>query len=268
MKSKFGIAIVILVLSVIGITAVLFIGKSGSAKKNVVPTPRPKLAIPANTVPLEERPYITLAPTAAREVVLTVSDLKKSAQQMDFELQYSAGDKEEAAIGSLDLKKVTLPYSKTILLGSQSGGGKITYHEHVTGGSLVLTFYDENYKLMNDWSYQDNRKAQSIFTSLDGKFALDTAKLLKNSPFVIVYQNPGLPAPVQKTVLAGPYSISATSTLPNGKASITMRIPENKPSVSVLGWDGKTWKTYKATVNDKQVTATVDLLQTYLAVGE
>lgn len=229
------------------------------------PTPKPKLTLPANQIPVSERPFITLEPTAAREVIMVVGDLHKKADSVDFELQYSAGEKEEAAIGSLELSKSTAPYRKTILLGSKSGGGKITYHEQVTGGTLVLSFYDQNYKLSNEWAYIDNKKPQTSFSSRDAKFQIETGKLFKGSAYVIVYNNPGLPLAVEKPILAGPYSITGTTVVPSGEVKLTIRINEEKPAV-ILGWNGKQWKSYPTKIDGKTATATVEYASTYVVV--
>ncbi len=256
----------ILFVSILIITGILvFIKAPGKKQISATPTPKPKLTIPANQIPVSERPYVMLSPTSGREVVLTLEGLRKKADSLEYELQYSAGDKEEAAIGSIDFAPGKTEYIKTILLGSKSGGGKITYHENVTGGSLVMSFYNENYKLSNEWTYTDNKKPQKVFTSRDGKFEVTTEKLLNAYPYVIVYQNPGMPENVEKTLLAGPYSISTTQILPTGKVKVSMRLSEDKP-VDILAWDGKAWKTYTAKVKEKIATAEVDLHSTYIAV--
>ncbi|HKY74334.1 MAG TPA: hypothetical protein VJ246_03430, partial [Patescibacteria group bacterium] len=229
------------------------------------PTPKPKLSIPANQIQVSERPFVSLEPTAAREVLMTIGDLRKKADSVDFELQYSSGEKEEAAIGSLELSKGSAPYRKTILLGSKSGGGKITYHELVTGGTLVLTFYDLNYKLSNEWAYIDNKKPQTSFSSRDAKFQIETGKLFKGSAYIIIYNNPGLPDAVGKPILAGPYSITGTTDVPNGDVKLTIRMSEEKPAV-ILGWNGKQWKSYPAKIDGKTATATVEYASTYVVV--
>jgi len=228
------------------------------------PTKRPKLSLPANTIPVETRPYVTLKPTASREIVLTLHNQPKKALSADFELQYSAGDKEEAAIGSFDITK-SLPFSKTILLGSKSGGGKITYHENVTGGVLVLNFYDEDYKLKNEWSYFNNSKPATSFSSRDSKFSITTAKLLNSQQYVVIYQNPGLPKEIGKTVLAGPYSVSGTGELPEGEVELTMWASSDK-ELELLGWDGTEWQTIDFKIVDKELIAKTELLQTYVVV--
>lgn len=262
MKKLIIIAIGLVVL--VGIIGVVSM-KKGKTSKEVVstPTPRPKLTLPANTLPIEERPFVMIEPTAAREVVLSIQTLPKTADNVEFELQYSSAEKEEAAIGSINLNG-KLPYTKTILLGSQSGGGKITYHENVIGGSLILSFFNPNYKLSQEWSYIDNRKSLTAFSSRDGKFQIETAKLFKGSAYVVVYNNPGLPGALPKAVLAGPYSIVGTTAVATGKVQISIRLDQNKSAATIMAWNGKEWKSYSAKMDGKIASATVDLAKTYV----
>jgi len=265
---KIGLALLgVLVLVGGGVFAAMNMLSKPSKQASPSPTPKPKLSLPVNQIPVSERPYIMLEPTAAREVVMTIGQLPKQAESVDYELQYSAGNKEEAAIGSVDFGRGKAPFTKTVLLGSKSGGGKITYHENVTGGTLVLTFYSANYKLSNEWAYIDNKKPLTSFSSRDGKFSVETGKLLKGSAYVIVYQNPGLPLAVDKEVLAGPYSVSGTTNVGDGKVNVSMRLSDAKPAV-IMGWNGKEWKSYPAKMDGKMATATVEYAQTYVAVSK
>lgn len=262
MKKLIIVAIGLVVL--VGIVGVVTM-KKGKTSKEVVstPAPRPQLTIASNTIPIEERPFVMIEPTAAREVVLSIQSLPKTAENVDFELQYSSAEKEEAAIGSINLSG-KLPYTKTILLGSQSGGGKITYHENVTGGKLVLSFFNPNYKLSQEWAYIDNRKSLTAFSSRDGKFQIETGKLFKGSAYVVVYNNPGLPAVLPKTLLAGPYSIVGTTAVATGKVQVSIRLEQDTSVATIMAWNGKEWKSYPAKMDGKVATATVDLAKTYV----
>lgn len=262
MKKLIIIAIgLVMLVGIVGVVSM----KKGKVSKEVIstPTPRPKLTLPANIIPIEERPFVMIEPTAAREVVLSIQTLPKTAENVEFELQYSSSEKEEAAIGSINLSG-KLPYTKTILLGSQSGGGKITYHENVTGGTLVLSFFNPNYKLSQEWAYIDNRKPLTSFSSRDGKFQIETAKLFKGSAYVIVYNNPGLPAVLPKSLLAGPYSVVGTTAIATGKVQVSIRLDQSKSAAMIMTWDGKEWKSYPAKMDGKVATATVDLAKTYV----
>jgi hypothetical protein len=260
------IAIIAVVLIAGG--ALVFAMKGKTTTVMASPTAKPKLSLPINAIPVSDRPFVEVKPTAAREVTIVVGKLKKQSDSVDFELEYSSAAADQAAIGSLMLTG-SGPFTKTVLLGSESAGGRITYNEGVTGGTLTLTFYNENYKLANQWAYFDNRKpGNGQFNSQDGKFEIDTAKLFKSQPFEIVYNNPGLPGTTDKTLLAGPYSIAGTDALPTGKVTITMHLSDAKPA-TIMGWTGSDWKELATTTNGQTATATnVDLLPTYIAVAK
>jgi hypothetical protein len=228
------------------------------------PSAKPKISMPVNVKPVEERPYVTVSPTAAREVVMTVHTMPKKASTADFEMTYSSAEKEEAAIGALDLSG-GLPASKTILLGSKSGGGKITYHEKVSGGNLVLTFYDENYRLSNEWSYWTNTPKQTGFSSRDAKFQMVTGKLLDSAPYVIVYTSPGLPEGIEGTIVAGPYAVSIPGKLPSGETELSVRLME-EAKATMYGWDGTAWVELKGIQEGKQWTGKTELYEMYVGV--
>ncbi|HAU99187.1 MAG: hypothetical protein UX04_C0001G0117 [Microgenomates group bacterium GW2011_GWF2_45_18] len=237
-----------------------FVSGNPEPTASPVPSRKPKLTIPANTIPVSERPYVTVRPTGGREVVLVMHDLKKKADSVDFELQYASGDKQEAAIGSLPMS-TTFPVTKTILLGSKSGGGKITYHENVTGGMLTLSFYDENYKLENTWNYIEMKKSIESVGSKDGKFHFTFTKPEKSQQYMIVYQSPGLPAPIEGEIIAGPYSIAGVSEFTSA-GSAEVRVSKEVSTATLHTWDGKEWSSKKVTVKDKLITekATANLL--------
>lgn len=237
-------------------------------------TPKPKLTQPANMIPVEERPFVHLIPTAGREVIIELGTPRKPANSADFELEYASGEKMEAAIGSLSIPDSTKPTSKNILLGSKSGGGKITYHEAVTGGTLTLSFFGptgtkDGYKLANGWRYFDNKKPSASFSSQDAKFTMESGKLLNSSASVIVYQNPGIPGEKSWTgaLLTGPYSIAGSSDPAEGKVMVTLTVPEGKKAV-IWGWNGVSWAKQETAMKGTVAQTTGSLLKTYIAVEQ
>lgn len=235
-------------------------------------TPKPKLSQPANMIPVEERPFVNLIPTAGREVIIELGAPRKPANSADFELEYNAGEKVEAAIGALVMPEKDIPTSKTILLGSKSGGGKITYHEGVTGGTLTLSFFGPNgvkdgYKLANGWRYFDNKKPSALFSSQDVKFSVDVGKMLNSSPYVIIYQNPGIPGEKAWTgaTLAGPYSIAGTDGAADGKATVSITVSEGKKA-DIWAWNGTSWAKQETTMKGNTASTMGSLLKTYIAV--
>ena len=258
------------------VAGIVFSGCSlGGSKPTPTPkaTPKPKLSLPANVLPVEKRPFVGLTPTGGREVVMTLGSLRQPATAVDFELEYNAGDKVEAAIGALVLPEGSKPSAKTVLLGSKSGGGKITYHESVTGGTFTLSFYGpsgakDGYKLANGWRYFENKKPQlTSFASQDAKFTVESGKVLNNSPFVIVYQNPGIPGEQvwSGALLAGPYSLAGTDGASDGKVTVNMNIPEGKKA-DIWAWSGSAWAKQETTMKGNVAQTMGSLFSTYVAV--
>jgi len=63
-----------------------------------------KLTLPNNVIPGAERPYLSIEPLAdGRNVEITIHNLKKDAQEMEYELEYQAGTLLQGAFGTLDL---------------------------------------------------------------------------------------------------------------------------------------------------------------------
>jgi hypothetical protein len=131
-----------------------------------------KIADPVNVIPVDQRPYIQIAPLAdGRNLELIVKHLNKPATEAEYELEYQAGSLLQGAFGAIELPSV--PAKATILLGSCSAGGACTYHTDVKGGTLLTRFKgDESYALKSDWRYFDNRLKEIELASKDAKFQL------------------------------------------------------------------------------------------------
>ena len=239
--------------------------------------PRPTPLEPVNTIDVKDRPYVTLAPTVGgkhpqgREVTLTLTATALNSKSVEYELEYQAGSLLQGVFGRIDLAEETLPVSKDLLLGSCSAGGKCSYHEDVTGGTLTLRFRggDQDFALKGEWNFQNMADREGKFSSRDGKFQLDTGKTgLPSAAIVLIAQTMGLPAAVEGDILSGPYGVFTNNHKLKGPAQLTMRLSEDVTTAKLLGFTGKTWKEYKSQVSDKTLTATVDTLTTFLAVSQ
>ena len=202
-----------------------------------------------NALPINERPYIKLSPSSGREVFIELSSLKKPASNVKFNLTYKTKDKTESAVGALNIpSNATAITSKTVLLGTQSSRGAITYHDGVVGGTLSLGFSNENnkpyddYSLMSEWRYYDNKIPSNSFSSMDGKFSMMSGALFHSSPFIIVYQNPGIPdgQNVPGPILSGPYTLTTTGEIPMGSVEVQLAVPSER-EVALYGWSGVNW---------------------------
>ncbi len=268
-----GVALGILTLVIIGLTLL----KPGKTKQ----APKSKIAEAVNIVPVSDRPYVTLEPTDSgtnnperkdhpfgKEVLLKVHTVTLGATEANYELEYQAGSLLQAAIGTMNLVSEQLPANRNILLGSCSAGGKCSYNEDVTGGTVLLrlTGGSQKFAVKGEWTYQlmGNRGGQ--FSSRDSKFRVDVGPNgLPSSTYVIIVQTMGLPQAAEGEVIAGPYHITVGGA--NIKsAEVSVRVPEDATTAKLLGWTGSTWKEYKSTLVDQTLTATVDSLTTFVAV--
>lgn len=250
---------------------------SGCLKKKVEkPAERPKVQETVNTAPLGERAYATLGFAAesrhpvGRELTLTVAEAKGAAK-IEYELEYQAGTLVQAGLGSISPAGEEAPYKRDILLGSCSAGGACSYNRDVLGGTLVLRFKDSPVgNLKGEWAFFEPGN-DGKFSSRDGKFQLEAAKL-KNA-FVIISQTLGLPKPLEPAsaggygvakgeVVVGPYHVETTASSV-GEMAATIHLSKDGTAV-LWHWDGKTYREIPAEVSGKTLTAKLKETGTYL----
>lgn len=255
---------------VIAVIAGLFFLKK-TDQKTVNPPMEEEVDLPINTIPLEERPFITLSPdSTGRSLDLYVSGAPKEGE-LEYELVYQTVEVQEGVFGRLDLENEKQPIVKSLLLGSKSAGGKVTYHEGVSGGTVTVTY--GNTRLKESFSYLKFDPADPTLLSTDGRFVATLTKTaLKADTRVLTmktfgYQKVGLPANVK--ILAGPYHI-AYATAPKGEIGIEIKLPAGEHSnPTIYGWDGKTWtKLVSKLGTDSLTTTTPGSSTAFVVVGE
>ena len=222
-----------------------------------------KISEPVNVIDLEERPYIMVKPNSdGRNLTIAVDSVKKDATEVDYELEYKSGSLQQGVFGSLSL--ATIPASTQQLMGSCSAGGSCTYHEDVTGGSLVTRFVgDENYALKTEWRYIENTDKETAMGSTDAKFQI-TSEEFAEVRLAVIGDASGLPAEVDGTLVSAPYYLATVPSV-SGTAELTMRANE-EGDLKIMGWDGSEWVEFTGTVDGKSITAEVDLLEAYVVV--
>lgn len=210
--------------------------------------------LPINTIPISERPFITLSPDATgRSLDISITNAPTEGD-MEYEMIYNASGKQEGALGSIFLGSEKQPIVKSILLGSKSGGGKITYHEGVTGGSLTVT-YDET-RLKESWNYLHYNSDEPSVSSTDAKFEAVLGKTaLKKDAVVIVMKTFGYPK-MEGKVVSGPYGFF-TQTPIKGTAQVTLKLPAGEHvNPTIYEWNGTAWKKLTTKLQDDAVSAT------------
>lgn len=257
-----GIGIVVAI-----IAGVFFIKKTGP--KTVTPPVEEEVDLPINTIPIEQRPFITLSPDeSGRSLDLYVAGAPTEGE-LEYELVYQTVEVQEGVFGRLDLETEKQPVVKSLLLGSKSAGGKVTYHEGVSGGTVTVTYGST--RLKESFNYLKFDPKDPTLLSTDGRFVATLTKTsLKEGARVLTmktfgYQKVGLPANAK--ILAGPYHI-AYATAPKGEIGIEIKLPAGEhTNPTIYGWDGKSW-TKLATKLSKDSLTTTSSLNSFLAIGE
>lgn len=249
------------------IAGVFFIKKTGP--KTVTPPVEEEVDLPINTIPIEQRPFITLSPDeSGRSLDLYVSGAP-TVGELEYELVYQTIEVQEGVFGRLDLENEKQPIIKSLLLGSKSAGGKVTYHEGVSGGTVTVTY--DSTRLKESFSYLKFDPKDPTLLSTDGRFVATLTKTaLKEGTRVLTmktfgYEKAGLPE--SSKVLAGPYHI-AYAIDPRGEVGIEVKLPAGEhTNPTIYGWDGKSWKKLVAKLGKDSLTTTSSL-NSFLVVGE
>lgn len=260
-NKKIRLFVVLGILIILGIMSVFAISKLKN-KTQVVEETKTKKKLSLPEASLEEAPYVLIEPVDSKNLVIEVKSLKKSADEMDYELEYQAGSLLQGAFGLVELGN--LPASEKVLLGSCSAGGACTYHTDVKGGNFLGRFTgSENYQKKADWKYIENKTHETEFSSKDAKFQI-VSKDLKNNSLLIIFNGLGYPDGLNKTVDSDPYALTSSNTL-SGSAELTIRA-NSEEATTIMGYDGKSWHEFETAKDGKMLTATVDLMELYLAV--
>lgn len=229
-------------------------------KKNTAstPSPNPKVELPVNTIPVSERPFAYLAPDVTGRRLNLHFDQAQSEAEVEYEIVYQASGKQEGIFGLLNPTAKSLPFNKDLLLGSQSAGGKITYHEGVEGGYMTLTYGST--KLKEQFNFHRFDPQDPVLTSPDARFKVEFGKTaLKFDQVVVIMKSFGLPAAVENTLVAGPYTYQAASPA-KGTVTISLTLPAGEytdPTLSEYDEAASRWTPLKTTVEGDTLTAAV-----------
>lgn len=258
--------------AIIGVIILALVGggiwfwQSRAEKTTQAPETKPtkkRIVEPVNVIPVVERPVLYISPQAdGRNIDIVVTEYKKEARTVEFELEYTTENLVQGGQGEISL--ATLPATKKWLLGSCSAGGACSYHTNVTGGELKTRFVgSENYALKNSWRYIENKQKESTFSSKDAKFQIKAPTLAKVA-LATITTSPGYPKGLAGTPVSDPY-VFASPTAVTGDAEVSIRLSE-EGEATIMAWNGKTWSDLKGETKDKVVTAKGPLSLLYIAV--
>jgi hypothetical protein len=221
-------------------------------------------SVKPNLIPVAERPYQLIRPIDSRNVEIIIQDIKKTATEVEYELEYQAGSLLQAAFDSIDIS--SLPGKKTVLFGSCSAGGACTYHTDIKGGSLLTRFSGgegDPYAVKSDWTYFEGRNLGTAkVISTDEKFELSAASL-KTAGIAIVYNSPGYPEGLEGQPISDPYTVTATGSL-KGEGEVT--IEANEADGTIMAWNGTAWVEMSSKASGNDVTATGEIMPLYIVV--
>lgn len=266
--SKKTLIILVSILLVIILGAFIFSKKNST--KNPSVTQEQEIDLPINVLGLSVRPFITLTPdSTGRSLDISLSGASKEGN-MEYEMIYNASGKQEGALGSIFLGSEKQPIIKSILLGSKSGGGKVTYHEGVTGGSITVTYGDT--RLKESWSYLHFDPLDPTISSQDARFHATLAKTALKKGSVIIamktfgYAKTGLPEGAK--VVSGPYGYF-TQTPVKGNATVELKLPAGEHvNPVVYEWTGSTWKKLTSKLASDTLTSTSATGSVFLVTAE
>ncbi|MBP9670177.1 hypothetical protein KBD75_02145 [Candidatus Woesebacteria bacterium] len=249
-KSTITVVVGVALVVIVGI--VMVVNKRNSGPKVV--EDNTQIDLPINTIPLEERPIITLRPdSTGRSLDISLSQAPATGN-LEYEMIYNASGKQEGALGSIFLGSEKQPIVKSILLGSKSGGGKITYHEGVTGGSITVTYGET--RLKESWNYLHFDPTDPIISATDGKFHVTLPKTaLKKDAVIVTMKTFGYPT-MEGKVVAGPYGYFAQTEI-KGTAMVELKLPAGEHvNPTIYEYSGSAWKKLPTKLTGDTVSAT------------
>ena len=255
MKKPIVVTIIAILIAVVAVIGVVQLKKMHSGDTaTVVDNSTPDL--PINTIPLAERPFITLTPdSTGHSLDIAVSSAPTSGS-MEYEMIYNATGKQEGALGTLPLVEKQ-PIVEEILLGTRSAGGATTYHEGVTGGSLSVTYNQT--KLKEDFNYLHFDPTSPVINTTDAKLSVTfPAKAMKKDTVVVTmntfgYGKTGLPDGAN--IITGPIGYFTNQPI-KGATQITMLMPAGThTNPTIYQYSNNTWTKLVTKIAGSAVTA-------------
>ena len=263
MKKKLLIVLPVVALLIVGAIFLFNKNKKPAAVANQTVTKK-KVQSPVNVIAVAERPYLSLEPSAdGHYITITVAEVKKTASQLDYEMEYQTGSMLQGFGGLIKLDKI--PVSDKKLFGSQSAGGAITYHEDIQGGNLLAQFTgSENYAVKSAWRYFTNSGKVSEFSSQDTKFTIKNQELSKYS-YIVIYNSPGYPSGLKGEVISDPYVVTTEKSLKTISSNFEVSIRASEDA-QVMGYDGSKWQKMDSKYSDGVVKASGPIMDVYLLI--
>ena len=265
-KSTIIATAVVLLLLVAGVVFALNNQNAEKEEQNQNTNTKKKISQPVNIIPVSERPYLQLVPSSdGHHITIKVLELKKDAEMMDYEMEYQTGSMLQGFGNQLAISEGKAEEKK--LLGSQSAGGAITYHEDIKGGTLLAQFEggSEPYAVKSSWRYFTNTDQETSFSSQDSKFEISNSSLSKVK-HLIIYNVPGFPAELEKELLSDPYALTADSSLLSISSNFEVAIKSSQEDVVIMAFSDEEWQELETTLVDGYAKASGPYAELYILV--
>ena len=205
-----------------------------------------------NELDFSKRPFMALVPHQTNKLFTFYSQNLNSANEATIDLEYQSGDLLKGVKSNIETP-IPEKYTKGIILGSCSTGGKCTFDKDLKSGTIKvrMKFPDivETHLLKGDFTFvlgQPNLP--------DGKVSFVPSKSTSKEN-IIMMDSFGLPLPFDKTVEMYPIIFSSTN-----EKNIVGNLSITSQNVSeVYIYDGQSYKQVKAAQKDGKVS--IDLNQ-------
>ncbi len=204
-----------------------------------------------NELPLKDRPFTVFVPHTSGRLFTLYTQNADKATSASIDLEYQSGDLLKGARTSLETP-VANPYTKAVILGSCSTGGKCTFDTELKSGTMKfkLNFPGVNatHILKGDFTFISGQKNLP-----DGRVNFEPVKAKTVSEYILS-NSFGLPLDLDKEIVLYPIVISSTSD-----KNITGTLTINQSDVTSMSiYDGQSYQPLKYTTKDGVNTIKLD----------
>ena len=170
-------------------------GAKTTASTTIKPTPTSK----AVEMPVGERPYVSLTPSAdGHTLTLKMENIPQNITQIEYQVLYDAQDNGqtiEKGVGDT-IKQISATLSRDLLLGTQSctAGCKYNYDTGIVGGEITLNFIGSNgqvstYDSPFTFSSTADIKKTGKISLTTPSFSVTPKSTLSGSQFFVLMEN-------------------------------------------------------------------------------
>ena len=255
----FGIAAaVLLVIGLGGFFIIQATSNPNDETPEVVATPPEIKKI--NSLPLSDRPFVTLIPHSnpARcdGVDLMIDSLKMGEAEVEYDLEYTnkieTGTKIEGMFGRRDF---TQDKDHDPLEFGTCSRGRCVCHDEIQGGSIKLSFTGtEDYVLKGDFAVENVGQREGVLVSKDVRLTIETGDVLGDDTDVMIMNTFGVPGELTDKIILGPYGVFVEDNPElDGVISATIQ-SKDAANAKVQLWNGDNWQVLESAVDENVIS--------------